>query len=158
MPSTAALGERRSFIRFGFHTEALFHWKSADGADRSGNGTTRDVSLHGVFITSDACPQEGMVVTVRLALSGLHKLRHMELRGRVLRAESIDAEATYGFALHADKHLSIINLERTGESDAAPEAPLPMSASASVQHSRRSGLLSGRPLLRCSPDANNNSF
>ncbi len=103
-------GDRRRFKRFGLCLKAYFVWTSADGENKMGVGTTRDVSTHGAFVIGNSCPEEGSVAKLEFAIPSAGVSRRMKLRGRIFRTEVVVAGHTYGFALHADRPARVVDV------------------------------------------------
>lgn len=103
-------GDRRRFKRFELCLKAYFVWTSADGENKIGVGTTRDVSTQGAFVIGNSCPEEGSVAKLEFALPSVGVSRRMKLRGRIVRTEVAVAEHTYGFGFHADRPASVVDV------------------------------------------------
>ena len=63
--------EHRNRVRYRLAASAVFAWRGADRARLVGEGTTRDISLAGVFILSPTCPPVGVTIQLDVFLSSL---------------------------------------------------------------------------------------
>jgi PilZ domain len=86
--------------RFSIMAAASFSWRSQDGAPHRAEGTTRDISSHGVFICTHEMPAAGAVVKVdvTVGLSGAKgTITRLKGTGTVVRINTPD-DQTAGFA------------------------------------------------------------
>jgi PilZ domain len=86
--------------RFVIMAPASFSWRSRDGVLHRAEGTTRDISSHGVFIGTNQMPAAGAVVEVdvTIGLSGAKgRITRLKGTGTVVRVNTRD-EQTPGFA------------------------------------------------------------
>ena len=91
---------RQRSRRFNIGAPARFSWRGADGALHTAKGTTRDISLHGVFIHTDFVPIPGTTIEIHVTIPSLVS-NGLAVRltgtGTVLRVEPLDSRPT-GFA------------------------------------------------------------
>ena len=93
--------ERRQAVRFPLHLEVAYFWKDEHGARRGGDGRSRDLSTHGVYIRSGLVPELGATLDLSILLPKLPRsarVLEMQAKGRVVRSES-----ALGFAVKAHK-------------------------------------------------------
>jgi hypothetical protein len=86
--------------RFPLSVPVEFSWLGPDRSWKAGHGTTRDVSIHGIFIFTYAVPIPGSTIEVSVQLPSLMTSgAQMKLvgSGTVLRVDPPDSQAT-GFA------------------------------------------------------------
>lgn len=100
-PKPTGQNERRQRSRrFNISAAARFSWRGPDGALHTAKGTTRDVSLHGVFIHTDFVPIPGTAIEIHVTIPSLVS-NGLAVRltgtGTVLRVEPLDSRPT-GFA------------------------------------------------------------
>lgn len=117
-PITTQATDRREFKRFPLHLRAYFWWKSSDGKKNFATGVTRDIGPHGVFIIGKTEPEDHTFARVELILPS-DSARTMKIRGRVVRTEPLNREQNYGFAIYAEKRLTITR----GSGNYAKQAP-----------------------------------
>ena len=95
----------RKTLRVLLQTAVTFWWTNGNGAERHGEGRSRDVSEHGAFIFASSCPPVGTSVVLKIDLEGIPDeigRLPVEVEGEVLRAEQCPAERgmlTGGFAV-----------------------------------------------------------
>jgi hypothetical protein len=85
---------RRLDQRFTMNVPVRFMWKLSDGLE-SGEGRTRDISLRGVFVLADACPEAGSEVRVNVLLPSGCLMRAKAIVTRV--EATTDSEFAVGF-------------------------------------------------------------
>jgi len=103
---TEAVTQRRKFKRFPLRTPVIFSWPDSQGVGQSGEGTSRDISIGGVFVVSETTPREGATVAVEVMLfaarSAVPKFR-VPGKGRVARVERGGRKGQMsGFAVQAE--------------------------------------------------------
>jgi PilZ domain-containing protein len=94
--------DRRHDPRFNLNVPVRFMWEIRGTEPQSGKGSTRDVSLRGVFVISDTCPPARSSVRLNMMLSSTdgHADLVMRVRATVVRVESTDDSASLaGFAV-----------------------------------------------------------
>ena len=100
---TFTADRRRSCRRFAIAVQVLFSWTDPDGLSQAGQGTTRDISIDGIFINTRAVPIPGSSVEFDLRLPS-RVTRGVEIRlrgtGTVLRFDPPDSQPL-GFAAQA---------------------------------------------------------
>lgn len=100
--------ERRRQIRFGLHAPVHFSWIDRGGVIHKGEGFSRDISSHGVYVYADwqFQPQNDADIQVDILLhsfSELERTVHMSGSAKVLRVEpSATDEHSGGFAAASD--------------------------------------------------------
>jgi hypothetical protein len=95
----------RRGIRFPVEAAAAFWWTDAQGVVQQGEGHTRDVSEHGVFVVSDVCPPLGIRVRLHFCLdpNTKHSLG-IDIDGHVLRVDKVSGRHAFcGFAILHDE-------------------------------------------------------
>ncbi|HLE36318.1 MAG TPA: PilZ domain-containing protein [Candidatus Acidoferrales bacterium] len=93
--------ERRQAVRFPLHLAVGFFWKDEQGVRRGGDGRSRDLSTHGVYVRSGVSPEVGANLDLSILLPKLPRsvrVLEMQAKGRVVRVEG-----TLGFAVKAHK-------------------------------------------------------
>jgi hypothetical protein len=95
---------RRKQIRFPLWGAVGFHWHDNSGICHFGKGQSRDISEHGVFVETNACPPLGTVTKAEIQIKRTHDAattNPIALEGRVIRVERRDNDATTctGFAM-----------------------------------------------------------
>jgi hypothetical protein len=91
---------RKNGPRFSISAPAVFQWKQEEGTSLEGNGVTRDISAHGIFVMAQAAPQASCEVEVSVALRPpVFRGANLHLRGvgSVVRVDSEGSEIV-GFA------------------------------------------------------------
>jgi hypothetical protein len=86
--------------RFGLAVAASFSWLSPDAEPRQGEGITRDISAHGVFIYAHRLPIKGALVEVNVSFPSLDangRMVRLSGRGIVVRLYPSERKAS-GFA------------------------------------------------------------
>jgi len=95
---------RRKQIRFPLLGSVDFQWHDNLGICHSGEGQSRDISEHGVFVETCACPPLGAVTKAEIQIKRSHNAattNPIALEGRVIRVERRDKDVTTctGFAM-----------------------------------------------------------
>ena len=88
--TTAKTVELRRAIRYRLSAPVFFYWASQTGPAQSGQGTTRDINSHGVYVQTDELPPPGVLIQMdillpKLTISGSGM--HLTGEGVVLRVE-----------------------------------------------------------------------
>jgi len=101
-----AMRAARTAIRFPLQATVTFSWQDKEGVKHDGQGQSRDISEHGVFVISESCPSVGSRVTLRILLEeppeAARALR-LQVNGHVLRVDEARGEAVCaGFAIVSD--------------------------------------------------------
>lgn len=100
MPSKEV--ERRLALRYAVSADVLFSWEER-GAYTKGEGVTRDMSTHGLFVYSSILPPESAPVRIEVVFPPLLERGmpvRIKVRGRVTRVEEELAGALQsGFAV-----------------------------------------------------------
>jgi len=95
----------RRHIRYPLRASASFKWLGLDGVERSGKGSSRDISEGGAYIVTRNCPPHRGSVELAIrfsSLRGLPRSYRLEMRGRVVRIEPLlHSKESWGFALEA---------------------------------------------------------
>ena len=107
------LERRERSRRFGIAAPVRFHWRGTDGVCHEGKGTTRDISLHGVFVWTHEVPVPGATVEVNINIPSLVRNGvgvSLNGMGTVLRADPPNGQPK-GFAAEMNFQKS-----RTGDS------------------------------------------
>jgi hypothetical protein len=103
---TKVFTELRKELRCRLDAPVLFFWENALHRRLQGEGTTRDVSVLGVFIATPTCPPIQTPVQVELILPSLTGMKtDIRIRGeaRVIRVEhSWEGQRGNGFAVVRD--------------------------------------------------------
>ena len=106
-------------MRFPVGAPVFFRWKDADGNERHGKGTSRNISETGAFVLGTVSPPLGADIELRISLVGLKKATtggRMELDGRVVRVEQAAAgRGIGGFAVLTKEVIFREHDESTGE-------------------------------------------
>lgn len=95
--------ERRRQIRFGLHVPVHFSWADRDGVTHTGEGFSRDISSHGVYVYADwdIQPQSDANIHVDILLHSFSetvRTVHMSGSAKIIRVEpSATDEHTGGF-------------------------------------------------------------
>ena len=87
MPSNEV--ERRLALRYAVSANVLFSWEER-GAYARGEGVTRDMSTHGLFVYSNILPPESTAVRIEVVFPPLLERGmpvRIKVRGRVTRVE-----------------------------------------------------------------------
>lgn len=109
----------RRNARYPVEARVVFRWKDAEGIERQGNGTSRDVSETGAFVLTPVSPPMGADVELRISFVALPKATtavRMEFGGRVLRVERTAADRGIGgFAVLTKNVIFRERDESTGE-------------------------------------------
>jgi hypothetical protein len=95
---------RRKQIRFPLLGFVGFQWHDNLGICHSGEGQSRDICEHGVFVETRACPPLGAVTKAEIRIKRTHDTaatNPIALEGRVIRVErrGNDATTCTGFAM-----------------------------------------------------------
>lgn len=88
--TTARTVELRSANRYRLGAPVFFYWAPQTGPAQSGQGTTRDINSHGVYVQTDELPPAGVLVQMDILLPKLTFSRsgmHLTGEGVVLRVE-----------------------------------------------------------------------
>jgi len=97
----------RTTIRFPLEATVAFSWHDETGETQQGEGRTRDISEHGVFVYTQACPPVGITVRLRILLEDITDLAQplrIQVEGHVLRVEEPTPERkNSGFAVMSDE-------------------------------------------------------
>jgi hypothetical protein len=124
--TTARTVELRRANRYRLIAPVFFYWAPQNGPAQSGQGTTRDLNSHGVYVQADEAPPVGALVQMdillpKLAFSGSGM--HLTGEGVVLRVEkqrsNSGAATEGGFAASVQFYpeaaeLVLSHLNRTG--------------------------------------------
>ena len=79
---------RRKQIRFPLLGSVGFRWNDDSGMCHSGEGQSRDISEHGVFVETRACPPLGALTKAEIQIPRSHNAaatNPIALEGRVIR-------------------------------------------------------------------------
>lgn len=100
--------EHRSVQRFPVSLPITFYWGS-NNVFSKGNGTSRDISTHGVFILTPETVVEGSDIWLRFSVPPIRKgamVSEMQGFGHIVRVQSdgFAAEAAIGFSNHANRN------------------------------------------------------
>jgi PilZ domain len=93
--------ERRNTIRYRVNAQTFFRWKRSRSNRFQGEGTTRDISLTGVYILTATCPPVDSIIHVDVIIPRLFNVCKRELKAemRVLRVEDeIASQGRSGFS------------------------------------------------------------
>ena len=79
---------------------AIFRWTKSRGNHCQAEGTTRDISIAGVYVKAAACPPVRSILQVEIILPSLPTVRktRMKAKMKVLRVENIADERRSGFS------------------------------------------------------------
>ena len=103
------MSEARKAIRFPLEASVTFYWKSENGSDQQGQGRSRDISEHGVFVFADRCPPPGVKIGLSVSLpelSDIARALRVQIEGRVLRVDQTRPELeARGFAVLSEQAL-----------------------------------------------------
>jgi hypothetical protein len=100
--------ERRRQIRFGLHAPVHFSWTDRDGVIHKGEGFSRDISSHGVYVYAEwhVQPQSDTAIEVDILLHSFSetvRTAHMSGSAKIIRVEpSATDEHTGGFVAASD--------------------------------------------------------
>lgn len=72
---------RRASRRYDIQVPVFFSWTESDGALRTGDGTSKNISTQGVTITSSCDPPLGKQVWIELLLPSLRNKFGLQLDG-----------------------------------------------------------------------------
>lgn len=93
--------DHRQQNRFGLTMQASFSWSSVNGEPQYGDGVTRDVGAHSVYIYARHMPIVGAAVAVNLSFPALDRdgtAPMLSGRGTVVRLDPAGSAAS-GFAV-----------------------------------------------------------
>jgi hypothetical protein len=79
----------------------IFHWKRPDGRSFQGQGSTRDLSVEGLFTLTATCPPVNALISVVVVLPLTDSAARVRMKAEmtVLRIEhDIDGNARSGFS------------------------------------------------------------
>lgn len=76
--------ERRNQQRHDLKAPVIFTWKDTKGKRRHGRGSTRDISMLGVFVLTKNLPPTGAGVRLEVLFRGHQKFR-MRTQGEAIR-------------------------------------------------------------------------
>jgi hypothetical protein len=113
--------ERRRQIRFGLRATVHFSWIDRDGVVHKGDGFSRDISSHAVYVYAEwrAQPQRDADIEVDILLHSFsedERILHMSGRAKVVRVEpSATDEHSGGFVAESDSFVFKEGQNRTGE-------------------------------------------
>jgi hypothetical protein len=106
-------------MRYPVAAPVLFRWKDAEGNERKGKGTSRDISETGAFVLTRVSPPRGADIELRISFVSLPNATtavRMKLGGQVLRVEQTTAgKGLGGFAVLTREVIFRESDERTGE-------------------------------------------
>lgn len=113
--TSAAQKEHRRFVRYRLCLPVLFMWNDEKGRAHRGEGLSRDISIHGLYVWSDIQPPSERNLMVEVFLPGLRSSSEpplcMETEARVMRVdERKSAKSSAGFAL-AGEQLTVLEPE-----------------------------------------------
>ena len=94
-------GERRKGKRFHLRLAVLFSWRDAQGRLQSGEGWSRNIGSHGVYVMTNAAPPAGSLLEMNIFLPELgYRIRTAEIhaKGAVLRVDYDPMGQACGFA------------------------------------------------------------
>jgi hypothetical protein len=101
--------EARKAIRFPLEASVTFYWKSENGSDQQGQGRSRDISEHGVFVFADDCPPPGVKIGLNILLpelSDIARALRVRIEGHVLRVDQTrPGLGACGFAVLSEQAL-----------------------------------------------------
>ena len=97
----------REFVRYNLDLPLTFTWADEQGNECHGTGFTRDISSGGMYVFSDACPDEATSVRCSVLLprlDGAESMGGIEALGRVVRRGAGEQyfDEPAGFALIGD--------------------------------------------------------
>jgi hypothetical protein len=99
-----AMRAARTAIRFPLQATVTFSWQDHEGIKHDGQGQSRDISEHGVFVVSELCPPVGSRVVLRILLEEPARALRLQVNGHVLRLDDAKGEAACtGFAIMSDE-------------------------------------------------------
>src|SRR5258708_9822399 len=113
--------ERRRQIRFGLRAPVHFSWIDRDGAMHKGDGFSRDISSHGVYVYAEwrTQPQRDADIDVDILLHSFSEDQltlHMSGSAKEISAEpSATDESSGGFVAVWDYFLLHAGPNRTGD-------------------------------------------
>jgi hypothetical protein len=113
--------ERRRQIRFGLRAPVHFSWTDRSGAIHKGDGFSRDISSHGVYVYAEwhVQPQSDADIKVDILLhssSEAQRSVHMSGEAKVIRVEpSATDEHSGGFVAASDSFVVKEGQDPTGE-------------------------------------------
>jgi hypothetical protein len=113
--------ERRRQIRFGLRATVHFSWTDRDGVMHKGDGFSRDISSHGVYVYAEwrAQPQRDADIEVDILLHSFsedERVLHMSGRAKVVRVEpSATDEHSGGFVAESDSFVFKEGQNQNGE-------------------------------------------
>jgi hypothetical protein len=112
--------ERRRQIRFGLRAPVHFTWADRDGVVHKGDGFSRDISSHGVYVYTEGGtqPQRDADIEVDILLHSFSESHHLHMRGRarVVRVEPVPSEERPGgFVAQSDSYVFQEGENPTGE-------------------------------------------
>lgn len=91
--------DRRSRKRFDVGALVKYSWKDDQQAQRTGHGTTRDVSECGLFVLSESSPPSGTLVEIEVSFSFRDDSQvRMRATGLTVRVEKDGDNKVRGFA------------------------------------------------------------
>lgn len=93
--------DRRNHSRYELAVPVTFQWKGDRGVRHRGEGYTRDVSKHGVFVLTNSCPPAESELRIEVHLPPLKRCgAPVQMRGRaqVVRIEAGPRIHSCGFA------------------------------------------------------------
>jgi hypothetical protein len=106
-------------MRFALRAPVHFAWTDRDGVMHKGEGFSRDMSSHGVYVCAEWCaqPQRGLDIDIDVLLpsfSGSHRILHVTGRAKVNRVEpTATHEHSGGFV--AESHSYVLQEEQNAE-------------------------------------------
>lgn len=90
--------DRRSRKRFDLGAPVKYSWTDDEHVQRTGQGTTRDVSECGLFVLADSCPPLGSIVELDASFAFRDDSRvQLKATGQIVRVDS-NGKALGGFA------------------------------------------------------------
>ncbi len=105
--------ERRKGIRVEFETDVSV---TVEGVETHYKGSSRDLSLRGVFIKTDRVPDEHKVCQVTIRLQGLEEDMLLSMEGRVVRSSG-EGYAIYFDSVDLDTYTHLKNIVRYNSPD-----------------------------------------
>jgi PilZ domain len=94
--------DQRRYQRWALEAPVTYSWKDAGGIRHRTQGTVKNISGAGVFVSTHEPPARGARVRLRVFFSSFHgaSVLVMKMIGQVVRVESgLQAEAHGGFAV-----------------------------------------------------------